>query len=135
MDLSGRGGLPLTDTDRAARPRGEPAPRRGLGGMTDLLFLMLGAAGLLAVMMPEEGRDRLMLPLGVMTLAMAALAVLSVRRARAAAAALDRSARLLRAATGELAASRQRFRHFPQAPSPRVRERAPAPPYHPRLER
>ncbi|WP_247890162.1 hybrid sensor histidine kinase/response regulator [Azospirillum brasilense] len=120
MDLSGRGGLPPTDTDldvRAVRPAGAAAARRGLGGLTDLLFLMLGAAGLLAVMMPEEGRDRLMLPLGVMTLAMAALAVLSVRRARAAAAALDRSARLLRTANEELAASRQRFRDFAEAAS------------------
>ncbi len=120
VDLSGRGGLPPTDSDsrvRGDRPAGEPAARRGMGGMTDLLFLMLGAAGLLAVMMPEEGRDRLMLPLGVMTLAMAALAVLSVRRARGAAAALDRSARLLRAANEELAASRQRFRDFAEAAS------------------
>ena len=134
MDLSGRGGLPPTDREADA-PAAAPAAdvradlqaggadlggadlRQGVGGLSDLMFLLFGAAGLLVLMMPEEGRDRLMLPLGVMTLAMAGLAMLAVRRARASAAALDRSARLLRAANEELAASRHRFRDFAEAAS------------------
>ncbi len=134
MDLSGRGGLPPTDTKADVPKADVPAAvtavdartdlqaggadlRQGVGGLSDLMFLLFGAAGLLVLMMPEEGRDRLMLPLGVMTLAMAGLAMLAVRRARASAAALDRSARLLRAANEELAASRHRFRDFAEAAS------------------
>lgn len=85
--------------------------------MPELLLVLLGAVAVVALLVLDRSDDGLALPIGVVLAAMAALAVLAVRRAHAAAAALDRSARLLRAANEELEASRQRFRDFAEAAS------------------
>lgn len=110
LDASGTGDRRQDRTDPPAAPSGRSA-------VPELLLLLLGAAAVVALLMLDRGDDGLALPIGVLLAAMAALAVLAVRRAHAAAAALDRSARLLRAANEELEASRQRFRDFAEAAS------------------
>ncbi len=85
--------------------------------MPELLLVLLGAVAVIVLLALDRGDDGLALPIGVVLAGMAALAILAVRRAHAAAAALDRSARLLRAANEELEASRLRFRDFAEAAS------------------
>ena len=116
MDASRTGDRRQDMSDPFAGPLAAPsvAPA-GRGVVPELLLVLAGAVAILAPIVLGDGGHGMMLTVGVVLAAMAALALLAVRRARSAAVALDRSARLLRAANEELEASRQRFRDFAEA--------------------
>lgn len=101
--------------------RPPPAPQQSLrthhSAVPEALLVLVGAGAVLAPMVMGGGGDILPLPAGIALATMVGLAVLSVRRARMAASAGDRSARLLRTANEELVASQQRFRDFAEAAS------------------
>ncbi len=99
------------------RPTRNAPSRTRWVAVPELLLVLLGAVGVLALLYLGGGGNTLALPVGVVLVAMAALAVLAVRRARAAAEAVDRAAQMLRAANEELAESQKRFRDFAVASS------------------
>ena len=98
-------------------PTRQPGPCTRSSAVPESLLVLVGAGAVLAPMALGGGGGLSPLSAGAALATMVGLAVLSVRRARTAASAGDRSARLLRTANEELAASQQRFRDFAEAAS------------------